>query len=213
MGATLGGRGKHPKCRGLFCPIASWHARCFCPLSNVGCEHQLALYDESITSPRRSSRAQLERASRMKTVKLSVIAVGVGMIALVFLPGNANNGGCGGKGGVKTAEDLCVTSGGGWITDCPPCAPPSCGKPVPNACIAICGKKPVCKCPASAPYWQDGQGCVPSPKCASDPTCKQAGGVCAAIVGGRPLCPASNPNPMFGAGSCVQGFNNMGCCI
>src|SRR3712207_1646130 len=78
---------------------------------------------------------------------------------------------CGG-GGVSTAEKLCGDTGGTWDDGkCPKaCWPLACGESPDEACSTECGKEAVCKCPASAPFWKDGQGCWSKAEC--DKSCQ-----------------------------------------
>jgi hypothetical protein len=134
------------------------------------------------------------------------------LLSLLFLSGNAGDSGCGGDGGVTSAEELCIDSGGSWDNDsCPfACWPPACGEAVNQMCPAVCGSEPVCRCPDDAPYWVDGQGCTGAQGCPTPPTCAEAGGVCAALTAQGVLCPSSHPTPNGSAGTCMVGAS---CCL
>jgi len=97
------------------------------------------------------------------------LALGVAITSLL-LGGTAGDPGC---GGVKTAKQLCQDTGGTWDSSTchPPCWPPACGQPTGQPCGVVCGGQPVCVCPASAPHWQDGQGCLAPGQCPSPPAC------------------------------------------
>jgi len=93
----------------------------------------------------------------------------LGLVVAAVLAMGASSDGCGGSS-VKTAESLCQDTGGIWDkSSCPPaCWPPKCGAPA-IACAAVCGSQPICKCPKSAPFWEDGQGCMSASKCGLPP--------------------------------------------
>jgi uncharacterized protein YkwD len=96
------------------------------------------------------------------------------LISITVLAGN-DDAGCGGTA-VTPAKSLCQTTGGAWEDgSCPPaCWPPACGQSLPAACPAVCGKQPVCVCPSSAPYWQDGKGCLTPGQCPTPSGCPAA---------------------------------------
>jgi hypothetical protein len=144
----------------------------------------------------------------------NLIVVSVACLALLFLAGSAGDGGCGG-GTVKTAQELCLDSGGTWDDGpCPSaCWPPQCGQTLKVACIAACGKEPVCACPKSAPYWEDGKGCLSATSCSPQATCNQAGGQCGTLIGTSVKCPAGYPTPWSEAGTCPQGVLGSVCCM
>lgn len=101
----------------------------------------------------------------------SCLGILVVLAAVPLLRGSADDGGCG--GGVSPAESLCTSTGGTWDDGaCPAaCWPPQCGQSLALACVAVCGSQPVCRCPASAPFWKDGQGCLAPRACPGAPTC------------------------------------------
>jgi uncharacterized protein YkwD len=106
-------------------------------------------------------------------MRLSAILVAI--CALTVLAGN-DDAGCGAGTGVTPAKSLCKTTGGTWEEgSCPPaCWPPACGQALPVPCAAVCGKQPVCVCPSSAPYWEDGKGCLTPSDCPPPPGCPSA---------------------------------------
>lgn len=142
-----------------------------------------------------------------------VIGVAIGILGLLVLAGAAGDPGCG--GGVKTAKELCQDTGGTWDdSSCPPaCWPSSCGEPVDKMCAAVCGSQPICKCMQSAPYWEDGKGCLAATQCPSPPSCSQAGGQCGPLVGAGVQCPAQHPTSAPAAGTCPQGAMGAACCL
>ena len=78
-----------------------------------------------------------------------------------------------GCGGSSPAAQQCVASGGDWrlVRECPSaCSPPAptlenCRYMGAQVCASVCGKEPVCACPAEAPFWVDGEGCVGTEFC------------------------------------------------
>ncbi|MCC6748129.1 MAG: hypothetical protein IT371_10750 [Deltaproteobacteria bacterium] len=138
------------------------------------------------------------------------LLTGLGVLATLVLAGSADDAAC---PLVKPADQLCKGSGGTWMDGaCPPsCWPAACGQPVDKICAAVCGKEPVCRCPASAPYWDDAKGCLSASQC--PPTCASIGGTCVQYTctfGPCALTCPSGTEKNTGAGTCPVYYE--GCC-
>src|SRR4051812_25576671 len=103
-----------------------------------------------------------------------------GLAAVVLSLSLGAKGGCGG-GKVTQAQTLCEKTGGSWddSADSLVCWPPSCSESATKPCMN--GKKEeVCVCPASAPFWKDGQGCWSQSQC--NATCQGQAKDCTATT-------------------------------
>ncbi|MCB9555162.1 MAG: hypothetical protein H6707_03590 [Deltaproteobacteria bacterium] len=130
-------------------------------------------------------------------IRKSAIKAGLAVVAsalYVVSIGASGDGGCGG-GKVKTAQELCTSSGGKWDDSACPlaCWPPKCGEPVNQACTANCGSEPVCRCPSNKPYWTDGKGCQSISDCnltacKDDSDCQALGQWCGYISSTERIC-------------------------